>query len=124
MADEKQEYAVAFTCAFCGNKWTEKFPVEIVHKTVGACSRCYPPSSKGAKVRYGAPERRPSAATYADFHLKRGEVYTIKRTKQWQHGCFVYLEGFDNQQFDLMIFVPERFMAGKTYRASSIGRNR
>jgi hypothetical protein len=64
---------------------------------------------KGTRVRYDAAERKLSAAVYADFHITRGETYTVKRMKPWVHGCFVILEGFENQSFDIMIFVPDKF---------------
>ena len=112
MMSERPQYKVTFQCRFCGEEWFEDFPVDLGIRKTNASPRCFvsPDSPRGTEVRYGAAERKPSAAMSADRYLKRGEVYRVQRMWQWQHGCFVYLEGFDRYEFDLMIFTPVDFV--------------
>lgn len=94
-------------CNFCGRTWTRKW-IDSERKKLSGCENCTvsPMVQKGEKVKYDAPQRRLSSAIYADNFLKRGEIYTVVKTSRWQHGTFLYLEGFGNRTFDLWIFTP------------------
>lgn len=104
---------VTFRCLFCENAWEETWDTGVGknHFNVTGCRKCSVSTSakKGTKIVYGAPNRSPSDAVYANFHLKPNEIYTVKKTKPWQHGCFVILEEFPNCEFNLRIFTPLNF---------------
>lgn len=110
-----RNHNINLICRFCGSVTPEKWFDDIKQKYINMCNNCSisTTSRKGKKVRYAAAVRDYSSAFYADNHpnkpLTRGEVYVVSSTKPWIHGCYVYLEGFGNQVFDIKIFTPETY---------------
>lgn len=109
-----KKFTTNFKCLFCSNTWTDEYDFDLKRSLyeVNSCRKCIPSTNtkKGIVIRYGAWSRKPSAAIYADFHLKRGELYTVRKMKPWIHGCYVLLEGFGERTFDLSIFTPKDFV--------------
>lgn len=66
-------------------------------------------AEKGARVRYGAPERVGPEARFYDTLLTRGAIYTVTGVHQWQHGRDVTLEGLGHREFRAQAFVPVEF---------------
>jgi hypothetical protein len=106
-------HTIAFTCTFCGYKWSDTYPVQMDEGiNVNGCRRCTVPvtAQRGTQIRYAAPDRAPADAIYADHHLKRGEVYTVAWIMQWQHGARVQFEETgEYKTFNLRLFVPVSF---------------
>lgn len=106
--DDKHD--VTLVCSFCGSERTESLPARVKSpRYVPACRRCWPTTTKGTRVRYGAPERVGAEAQFYDTLLTRGCVYTVTGVRQWQHGREVSLEGFGHREFHAPAFVPVNF---------------
>lgn len=113
-------HLVTFTCTFCGGTFDERLPTRVQHAwSVDGCQRCSvsAPLKRGTKIRYSAYEGRPNGARYADMYLQRDAVYTVLRTKRWQHGAWIWLqEAGVYVSFNIRLFTPETFTQEMRYR--------
>jgi hypothetical protein len=105
-------YDVAFTCDYCGNKWTEKYPAAIVHKTLSGCRRCLIGlTGPGEQIRYtGGRDIRGDDIATADKALRRGSVYVVAQAYKSENrqGIRIELEGIPGR-FDFRLFTPAEF---------------
>lgn len=103
---------VAFTCDYCGNKWTEKYPSSIVHKTLSGCRRCLIKlSGPGEQVRYtGGRDMRGDDIAATDKALRRGSVYVVVEAfkSNTAAGIRIELSGIPGR-FDFRLFEPADF---------------
>ena len=109
----KAEHTITYHCLFCGHRWTEPDDIYDEDSTLdtSSCRKCLPTLRVGEQIRYGAAERSPADAVYADFKLKRGEVYTVKKVIRHQHAAYVQLEETGpNCTFMCGLFVPLDFV--------------
>jgi hypothetical protein len=111
-AIKEPSHLVTFTCTFCGGTFQETLPLRTQGWSVDGCKRCsvHAPLKRGTKIRYSAYEARPNGHQYADTYLQRDAVYTVLRTKQWQHGAWVWLQETGvHVSFNIRLFTPEKF---------------
>lgn len=103
---------VAFTCDYCGNKWKEKYPGSIVHKTLQGCRRCLIKlTGPGEQVRYtGGRDIRGEDRSTADKALSRGSCYVVAQAykSNARAGIRLELQGIAGR-FDFRLFVPAEF---------------
>lgn len=112
MKTETASFLVTFQCTFCGHQWQESLTFDPKRNpwVLNWCINCgiTKPQPK-QQVRYGAPDRRPSGAVYADRYLERGGIYTISKVKRWQHGCHIELKETGTNRYELLLFTPVGF---------------
>lgn len=101
---------VAFTCAYCGNQWNERYPAAgIVHKTLRGCRNCLVQlKGPGQYIRYtGGRDIRGEDRELSDKALSRGVVYQIAQAYKSNSspGIRVELAGIAGR-FDILLFVP------------------
>jgi hypothetical protein len=105
---------VLMVCNFCKAEQRDRaLTVMFRHDRVlvPGCEACsVPPSAKpGTRVRFAAWDRQGADPVAADRHLGRGAVYTVRRTRPWQHGCDVELVE-EEGTFNLFLFTPESYV--------------
>lgn len=101
---------VAFTCAYCGNQWNERYPAAgLVHKTLSGCRQCLVKlNGPGQLVRYtGGRDLRGQDRELSDKALSRGVVYQIAQAykSRTSPGIRLELAGITGR-FDVLLFVP------------------
>lgn len=99
---KEREFDVKITCRFCGNEWIDKWFTDKP-QFWNMCANCSASDKRGAKVRYAAAVRSNEFGM-ADKVLTRGEIYTISKVYQWQHGRRLYFAETGNDSFDSMMF--------------------
>ena len=104
-------YTVHYGCTYCGHQWHDQVPfVRQGIWPLNWCDLCgVTLPKKGLRIRYGAPDRIPAAACFADNHLERGGIYTIRKVLRWQHGCELELKETAYFRFHLQLFTPLSF---------------
>ena len=103
-------HTIHFSCTFCGHTWTEERAIRRTAWSLPWCRICGVTDPKrGQRVCYGAAERMPAGAMYADQHIKRGATYTIENVKQWQHGTMISLQETGRCSYELLLFTPVDF---------------
>ena len=101
-----------YSCGFCHNQWEEAWtdpeiaPAKMV---LMACQKCYPNCTVGERISFSAWDRAPSALSFADLHLKRRGVYTVKAVAKHPTVTLLTLEGFPAREFNARLFCPEYF---------------
>lgn len=101
---------VAFTCDYCKNKWTEKYPAAgFAHKMLRGCRRCLVKlKGPGEQVRYtGGREIRGDDRSLVDRMLKRGSCYVVVEAYKspTKAGVRIRLSGIAGL-FDFLLFEP------------------
>lgn len=107
MNKDNFEFTVTFHCD-CGNSFQNTSPIQKDFKVRG-CPKCAVTNPvKGKKIKYTAPSHRPNADTvFSNSLLNLGEVYTILKVKQWQHGTIIWLAEIGlSHSFNLSAFGP------------------
>ena len=110
--EEKEEWPTILVCTFCGSLTDYMMPVEMPFPFRGTngCERCMIKGKKGERVklcsRYLA---RYGLKAFSDRESPATRI--VERSKQWQHGTYVYLQGSEQRgkEYDLMDFVPEAY---------------
>lgn len=104
MSTESETFKIILFCGFCGQLRERDWPVKVDRgfKIMGGCDRCMIKGRKGERVRF-APTRAKIGA-----EICPPGVHVVKRSRQWQHGTHIELEGH-LRDFDLMDFTPETF---------------
>lgn len=113
---EDMDVSIAVFCLYCGSlKVWQMFP-EFRGFETHQCEKCSisVDARKGTRIVYGSPERSAANAVYADNHLTRGTVYTLRKVKREQHAAYAHLielpKGrWNDPSFNLGLFTPVGF---------------
>ncbi len=110
-----EERLEAVFCTFCGCLWVWAMPARVpTGFKANSCPSCHASPKPGKQIQYSGAERNPAGAVYADQYLTRDAVYTVRKVKQWQHGCDVFLKekpktNWADFAFNLSLFTPVGF---------------
>lgn len=105
---KEKSFPITYVCGFCGRHKQDTLPVKLErsYKVLRGCDRCTIRGRKGERARLCSRYlQRVGFSQFADARRPE-DVMIVAKSKQWQHGTTIYVEGSAADSYDLMDFVP------------------